>query len=119
MVKIDNTNAAKLETAIAGCIGCAHAWPIRPACEHERIYWLRLESYEHVGVCAFCRDWVADWDAAAVTADQVKRALDAVAIKAAPDDHKLHALPSYARIAACINQRIRWFAMNQPRQVPA
>jgi len=105
-------NGVQPETSIAGCIGCARAWPIRPACEHERIYWLRLETYERVGICAFCRDWVADWDAGQVTADQVKRALDAALIQAAPDEGKIHALPSYGRIAACINQRIRWFASN-------
>jgi hypothetical protein len=91
---------------LAGCIGCFTAAPQVRTCEHVAAPWIRLDGYEHVGVCSTCRPMVAIWDAARLTADRVNKALHAALIQDLSEKQ-------VANVTDRINCRIAWFALNQ------
>lgn len=100
----------------AGCVQCGALICSSPPCGHSRSPWLRLDTYEQLGVCAACPGAAAAWDAGEISPDQVQRGLEArKELGQVPNVKPEEAI----KVAVRLNTRIGWFEMNNRMEKPA
>lgn len=108
--------SAAVQLPFAGCIGCGALICSAKPCGHLPSPWVRLDTYEQLGVCTRCRRIAEAWDAGEISPNQVKLGLEAQKELGQMEAVKLG---DCIKVAARMNVRIGWFAMNMRPEKPA